>query len=96
MKEPNFKMTPESAKRFNFSAEDVVDLFLKTTAHWYSDKENTLYGKRARVKRVLLKYLRTKEDTSKDYNESYALMKFSREWMGDGSVPIFVWTEDLK
>lgn len=96
MSEPNFKLTPKAAAKFNFSANDVVNLFLDATKHWYSDKENSLYKKRARIKSVLLRYLRNKEDSTKTYGETYALTKFRSEWMGEGMEPIFLWTQEVK
>lgn len=85
-----YRLTPKAAERFGFTAENVVDLFLQATEHWYADSDNTLHGKQEPVRKVLLEYLRSGKDTAKNHNEIYALMKFRREWMGDeGTEPLF-------
>lgn len=90
-KPPVFRLTRPA--RFNFTAKDLVDLFLNTTEYWYSSKDNALYGKRARVRAVLMAYLTKNQDVAKDNSEIYALNKFQREWLSDdGSETLFAAT----
>jgi len=69
--------------------EDLVDLFLHATRHWYDDPENQLYDKREEVGIILLSYLGTRKDPTselKDIGLIYALDKFQKEWLEEGGM----------
>jgi hypothetical protein len=88
-----FRLSPEWQGRFNFTAEQVVNLFLDTNSMWFTDKDNALYGKRAEAHRALLYFLNTGEDISETYGCTYVLSKFQSEWMGHNLKPVFVEAE---
>lgn len=83
---PKFRLTPEYQAKYLFSPKDLVDLFLNETDHWYKAKDNDLYGKRAKARRVLMAYLTTGKDTAEEKGMIYVLNKFQREWLEDRPV----------
>lgn len=84
--QPVFRLTPKWQPRFNFTAKDVVDLFLNVNRLWFSEKENAMYKKRARIRRVLMAYLTRGEDIAQKKEEIYALNKFQSEWLEHDAV----------
>ena len=82
---PVFRLTQPWQARFNFTAKDVVELFLNTNSHWFSDKSNSLHGKRAAARRVLMKHLVHGEDIATG-DLIYVLNKFQKEWMEDNAI----------
>jgi hypothetical protein len=61
--------------------EQLVEYFLKIHEYWWTDLENSLYGKHLLAKSVLLYWLKTDEEPPRiNYNMIYVLNKF-REFL---------------
>ena len=61
--------------------EELVDLFITTTNHWYTDSQNSLFGWENTVREFLIQCLEDPEHTSMDWPLIYVQGKFKNEWI---------------
>lgn len=67
-----------------FTAKEVVNMFLDTCEHWFTMRENQLYGMKEECRTVLMEYVETGIQNDRNRFElGYVLDKFDNEWLGD-------------
>lgn len=80
----SFMLRPD--RRILYSAEDVADLFVNATRHWYEERTNDFFGRRVAVRNMIVTYLQTGKDTSVGPTMIYAMNKFQSEWMEEDGL----------
>jgi uncharacterized protein YqeY len=87
-----------------FTDEQLVDLFLKTTSHWYNDPNQVLYRWEEEARADLLLWLKSYTDKNWDnwpddlpYQLEYCRTKFWDDWVGiDGIFTQYFWEHKLQ